>query len=58
LIGTTWRFVLTCRNKDGFYHTSEKRHSMNTLNMADWSMDFDAYNAVVAIMSELLGSLP
>ncbi len=36
------------RNKDGRYHTTYKRNSMITSNVADWSMDFYAYNAVPA----------
>ncbi len=56
LTGTTRSFVLTWRNKDGRYHTTYKRNSMNTSNVADWSMDFYAYNAVPAIMNAWLRS--
>ncbi len=51
LIGTTRCFVLTCRNKDGRYHTTYKRNSMNTSNVADWSMDFYTYNVIPATMN-------
>jgi len=30
-----------------------KKNSMNTSNVADWSMDFYAYNAVAATMNGL-----
>ena len=43
-------------NKDGRYHTTYKRNSMNTSNVADWSMAFYAYNAVLAIMNDWLRS--
>jgi len=56
LTGTTRSFVLTWRNKDGRYHTTYKRNSMNTSNVADWSMAFYAYNAVLAIMNDWLRS--
>ena len=51
LTGTTRSFVLTWRNKDGRYHTTYKRNSMNTLNVADWSMDFYVYNAAPVAMN-------
>jgi len=38
------------------YHTTYKRNSMNTSNVADWSMAFYAYNAVLAIMNDWLRS--
>jgi len=53
---TTRSFVLTWRNKDSRYHTTYKRNSMNTSNVADWSMAFYAYNAVLAIMNNWLRS--
>jgi hypothetical protein len=56
LTGTTWSFVLTWRNKDGLYRSTYKKNSMNTANVADWSMDFYAYNAVPATMNGWLRS--
>ena len=56
LTGTTRSFVLTWRNKDGRYHTTYKKNSKNTSNVADWSMAFYAYNAVLAIMNDWLRS--
>jgi hypothetical protein len=40
LTGTIRSFVLTWRNKDGRYPTTYKRNSINTSNVADWSMGF------------------
>jgi hypothetical protein len=56
LTGTTQRFVLTWRIKGGRYLTTYKRNSMNTSNVADWSMDFCSYNAVPATMNGWLRS--
>jgi hypothetical protein len=56
LTGTIRSFVLTWRNKDGRYHTTYKRNSINTSNVADWSMSFCAYNAVSATMNGWLRS--
>jgi hypothetical protein len=56
LTDTTRSFVLTWLNKDGRYHTTYKRNSMNTSNVADWSMGFCAYNAVPATMNGWLRS--
>jgi hypothetical protein len=56
LTGTTRSFLLTWRNKDGLYPITYKRNSMNTSNVADWSMVFYAYNAVLAIMNNWLRS--
>jgi hypothetical protein len=56
LTGTTRSFVLTWRNKDDHYHTTYKRDSINTSNVADWSMGFCAYNAVPATMNGWLRS--
>ena len=56
LTGTIGSFVLTWRNKDDRYHTTYKRNSINTSNVADWSMDFCAYNAVLATMNGWLRS--
>ena len=56
LTGTTRSFVLTWRNKDGLYRSTYKKNSMNTSNVADWSMDFCAYNAVPATMNGWLRS--
>ena len=56
LISTTLHFLLTCPNKDGRYPTTYKRNSKNTSSVADWSMDFYAYNAVPATMNSWLRS--
>jgi hypothetical protein len=56
LSDTTRSFVLTWRNKDNRYPTTYKRNSMNTSNVADWSMSFCAYNAVPAAMNGWLHS--
>jgi hypothetical protein len=56
LTGTAWSFVLTWWNKDGRYPTTYKRNSINTSNVADWSMGLCAYNAVPATMNDWLRS--
>jgi hypothetical protein len=56
LKGTIRSFLLTWWRKASFYLTMYKKNSMNTSNVADWSMDFYAYNAVPAIMNAWLRS--
>ncbi|MFT4635926.1 MAG: hypothetical protein ACI854_002343 [Arenicella sp.] len=54
LTGTTWSFLLTWRNKASGYPTTDKKNSINSSNVADWSMGFCAYNAIPANMNGCL----